>query len=80
MKTKRPNQKNEVMLRVVDYFGSQAELAKILGVSQQFVSKLVNNKSSVPLREAMKIEKLTKRKITLKMLMSEKDKCYLKNN
>lgn len=68
----------EVFKEVVIYFGSQVKTAAALGVTQQFISKVLCGKCDLPIIIAFKIEKLTKKRFTTTMLMSEKKKCYLK--
>lgn len=79
-KQTKTKQVNAMFARVIEHFGTQGALAEELGSTQQWVSNVLNCKVELSLRCAMKIEKVTKGKFTLRMLMSEKQKCYLKNN
>ena len=72
--------KNEYFKKIIDYFGTQTELAEQLGVTRQFISMWYNNKKRIPLIHALKIEHLTKGKFKYKKLLDEDTKCYLKKN
>lgn len=77
--TKRKISPNPTILKVIGHFGTQQKMAEAMGTTQQYISKIVNGKCDLSLLYAMKIEKLTRGKFTLKALLSEKKKCYLKN-
>lgn len=72
--------KKEYFEKVINYFGSQKELAEQLGVKKQVISMWYNEKQLMPLVYALKIEKLTEGRFKYTKLLDEGTKCYLKNN
>ncbi len=68
---------DNIMEKVTAYFGTQQDLADKLGVTRQFISKLVCG-SHVPILYALKIEKLSKGKFKLRQLISNDEKEYLR--
>jgi len=69
----------EYLIKVVDYFGSQSELSRVLDVSRDLVSKWVNGKYSMQLKHALKIQLLTKGKFKYFKLIDRETRCYLMN-
>lgn len=77
MKVKLTTQ--ERFQQVINFFGGQRIMAEKLGVTQQFISKVVTGKSDLPLVIAMRIENITEKRFKATTLISEELKCYLKN-
>ena len=72
--------KNKYLKEVIDFFGSQTELANMLGVSRQEVWGWYNNKIHMPVIYALKIYYITDEQFDFFNLLSKEEKCYLKNN
>lgn len=51
--------KDETIAKVIDFFGSQAKLAKAIGVEQGTVTGWLNRKHGINAINALKIEKAT---------------------
>lgn len=71
--------KNEYFKKIIDFFGSQTELAEHLGIKKQNISMWYHGKQAIPITHAIKIERLTKGKFKYTKLLDEDTKCYLKN-
>lgn len=56
------------MKKLTKYFGGQAKLAGILGLSQGAISHWLTGRAKISPRDALKIEKMTKGKFTAKEL------------
>ena len=64
-------------IKVIEHFGSQADLARKLEVKYQLVSMWANNKINMPIKYALKIHYLTKGKFKFFKLLDKETKCYL---
>lgn len=63
------NNQRETIKKAIDVVGTQIGLAKAIGVSQQMISKLLNNPDfPVSSKTAVAIEQATKGKVTRKDL------------
>ena len=70
-KTKNGRKENIAIRKAVLFFGGTTALAKQLGVYHSTVSKWLYEKRPMPLKYAVKIEKLTKGEIKVKDLKYE---------
>lgn len=68
---------HEYLMKVVDHFGSQSELSRVLGISRYLVSQWVSGKASMQLKHALKIQLLTKGKFKYFKLLDKETRCYL---
>ena len=59
---------HKALQSVVDFFGSQASLARELGVKRSTVNSWVHGRNKIPPEAAIKIEKLTNSKVNRKGL------------
>lgn len=63
------NNQRKTIKKAIDVVGTQAELAKVTGVSQQMISKLLNNPDfPISSKTAVAIELATQGKVTRKDL------------
>lgn len=63
------NNQRETIKKAIDVVGTQDELAKAIGVSQQMISKLLNNPDfPISSKTAVAIEKATNGQVTRKDL------------
>ncbi len=63
--------------KVIEYFGSQLELAEKLHVRRELISMWLNGKVNMPLKYALKIQLLTKGRFKYFKLLDKETKCYL---
>jgi DNA-binding transcriptional regulator YdaS (Cro superfamily) len=59
--------------KAIEILGSQAELARRLGVSPPFVSQLLSGERPIPLQHAISIEKETAGAVTVETLRPDID-------
>lgn len=78
MMQKKDSSNIRELKKVVEFYGSQVNLARELGITVQYVNSWCMGRTNMPLVYAMKIEKMTKAKFTVEKLMSQKDKSLLK--
>ncbi|UYZ79861.1 helix-turn-helix domain-containing protein [Moraxella bovis] len=68
----KKKQKNPIIRDVINFFGSQVNLANALDVSQSAVSQWLNNQTKINADSAEDIELLTNGKFTKAMLRPRK--------
>ena len=62
-KKKSDELKNKLIMKVIDYFGTQQKTAKKLGVNQSYISACLYNRRKLSPCKCVLLEKLTKGKI-----------------
>ena len=70
--------KSKIMQKVIEHFGSQTELAAKLGITIQHVNGWCRERTSIPVIQAFKIEKLTRGKFKASQLINDEMKKYIK--
>ena len=68
---------HKYLLKVVEHFGSQSELSRVLGITRVLVSQWMDGKSKIQLKHALKIQLLTKGKFKYFKLIDKETRCYL---
>lgn len=59
---------NRGLYKAIKFFGSQEALGKAIGISQQAISNWLNNRSSIPYIQVLKIVKATQGYVTFEEL------------